>query len=147
MVDNTVSIRNMENYSYNRDTRTLYRGHRIVKSVDGGYVLKCKSVTWCRTDEEMHEMTKPDHTPLSKLPRKKVHIDTDGILRSLLNGVSKGLTAQRFGVSKSTIQRISPPNSDIKKDRDDGMSYLALCSKYQCSSTTVARNLRLYNDR
>ena len=146
MVMNTTTIRNMENYSYDRDTRTLYRGHRRVNPIDGGYILKCREVTWNRTTEEMYEMTKPDHTPLSKLPRKKIEIDTDGILKSLANGVSRGLTAQRFGVSKSTIQRISLPNSDIRKDRDNGMSYLDLCSKYKCSSTTIARNLRVYND-
>lgn len=106
MVMNTTTIRGMENYSYNRDTKTLYRGHKVVNPIEGVYTMKCKSITWFKSPEQLHEMTIPNHKPLAAKKRvMKRLIDRVGILRDKAEGMLYVDICKKYRCSMSTVSQ------------------------------------------
>jgi hypothetical protein len=105
MSEITVTLTNMENHSYDRDTRILYRGNKILKPVNGIYTLKYRKITCTRTVEQIHTMTHIDHRPLTKTSAMIRTGDEEAIAIDRINGMGYKELCEKFHCSESTIAR------------------------------------------
>lgn len=102
---NPVTIKGMENYTYNRNTRTLYRGNKLVKPINGEYLMKCGAVTCTKTVEQIHELTKINHKPLS--PLRSVYsrfIDKVALAHDKAKGMTHNNLMAKYECSARTVK-------------------------------------------
>ena len=102
---NKTTLMNMENYSYDRDTRLLYRGHRIVKPTNGIYTLKYRKITCTRTAEQIHDMTHVDKRPLTTIRDMIRTGDEEAIAIDRFNGMKYKDLCEKYHCSESTVAR------------------------------------------